>query len=375
MTISWTASASRNLTALAINGSTVWTGSIASGAARVALTTPISIPVFSIIKNNTFTFSGTASVILTLDATFETSTGAIFYGRLDPANEPTYPGITPVYPAANKVSKWSMNENAGTSVADSFGANTGTYTSAVWAAGKFSSGLQFGGSNNRLTVADAGTLDLTNAATVGAWIYPTTLRASDGIAHKGIATGAADEAYSLTLGATNSSAIRFYFRNSAGTTFSVESAAATIATNNWYFVVGTWSTAAAGGNVSVYINGELANTTAVAAIQNARNSATALLVGSKFSSGANANANLTFRGRIDEAFIYNRAMTANEIKALYLGVAEAGATIPTIIKSTGKFVEGGGTIKMRQTMLATFEVTGGVMNITNYDEILQHLLP
>ena len=377
-TVAWTQSSSRTMTTLAINGATVWTGSISSGAGKIALATLATIPASSIIKTNTITFNNTSSVITTLDMTFETTAGATFFERLDPPNEPDYPNPPPTYPSTNRVSKWSMNENTGATVNDSFGTNTGTSSinPAVWTTGKFSYGITFGGSNNRVVVADNNTLDLTNGGTVGAWIYPTTLTASSGIVHKGISTGLADEAYGLTIGTTNTT-ILFYFVNTSGTTRSMQTAASTIPTaNTWYFVVGTWSTAAVNGKVSVYVNGELIGTpTTVAAIESARNSATALLIGSKFSSGNQAQ-NLIFPGKIDESFIFNRALTSDEVKSLYLGTVDAQLiNHPTLIKSTGKYIDTSLAVMSRQTMLATFDVIGGVMKVSKYGETTNHLLP
>ncbi len=48
---------------------------------------------------------------------------------------------------------------------------------------------------------------------------------------------------------------------------------------------------------------------------------------------------------------------------------------PTVIRSTGKFVDSGMNVKMRQTMVATFSASGGSLKITEYSETSEHLLP
>ncbi len=69
---------------------------------------------------------------------------------------------------------FSFDENAGTITSDASGnANQGSVSGATWVSGRYGSSLRFNGTNALVTVADANSLDLTNAFTIEAWVYPT----------------------------------------------------------------------------------------------------------------------------------------------------------------------------------------------------------
>ena len=87
-------------------------------------------------------------------------------------------------PAANLVGAWGFDETGGTTTADASGrGNTGTISGATrTTAGKFGSALTFDGVNDLVTVADSASLDLTNSATLEAWVNPTALGL--GVAHR-----------------------------------------------------------------------------------------------------------------------------------------------------------------------------------------------
>src|SRR4029079_18768438 len=74
------------------------------------------------------------------------------------------------------VAAYSFNESSGSTTIDASGnANTGTIVNATRSlAGKFGGALSFNGTNARVTVPDAASLDLTNAFTLEAWVMPST---------------------------------------------------------------------------------------------------------------------------------------------------------------------------------------------------------
>ena len=112
--------------------------------------------------------------------------------------EPTYTG-----------GLWHLDEGTGTSAMDSSGnGNTATFVGApIWrTGGRFGYALECDGTDDRLSVADAGSLDIdssTGTLTMEAWVYPHT---SGGgawrtIMSKRTPTGATD--YEMTLNQTN----------------------------------------------------------------------------------------------------------------------------------------------------------------------------
>jgi hypothetical protein len=88
----------------------------------------------------------------------------------------------------------------------------------------------------------------------------------------------------------------------------------------------------------------------------------------------NGRSNTYLNGRIDEASYFTRAISATEISAIN-SPNTGESTAATIITSTGKFVDNSSNVLMRQTIVATFDVSGSSMNITNYDETTGHITP
>src|SRR5882762_4802922 len=77
--------------------------------------------------------------------------------------------------AAGLSAAYAMDEGSGTTISDKSGNNnTGTLTNGpTWTTGKYGGALLFDGVDDRVRVNDSNSLDLTNAATFEAWVYPT----------------------------------------------------------------------------------------------------------------------------------------------------------------------------------------------------------
>jgi len=78
------------------------------------------------------------------------------------------------------VAAYSFDEGSGGTTADASGnSNAGRLEGATWSSqGKFGGSLSFNGTNSRVTVPDATSLDLSTAMTLEAWVYPTKLSGS-----------------------------------------------------------------------------------------------------------------------------------------------------------------------------------------------------
>src|SRR5207302_7234735 len=72
------------------------------------------------------------------------------------------------------VAAYSFNEGTGTAVTDNSGnGHTGTIANATWtSSGKFGSALSFNGTNAKVSIPDAASLELTTGMTLEAWVNP-----------------------------------------------------------------------------------------------------------------------------------------------------------------------------------------------------------
>jgi len=208
---------------------------------------------------------------------------------------------------------WSLNEGSGGNIGES--AYLGQiYGNAVWEEGKVGTALDFSpgadGLGGYVQVPDSDLLDLTIAGTVEAWIYADALTPSQcaGIVHKGDEANFSDEAYSLQFWSGNSIALLV----NNGSSYDLVQSTTNLVTGQWYHVVGSWDAS----GMKIYLNGELNNSNTAQAI--AQNSSGALNIGAQLSeSYSSFHKNMGFDGTIDEVKIYDRAISADEIKASY----------------------------------------------------------
>ncbi len=205
-------------------------------------------------------------------------------------------------PVTGLVLAFGFEETAGTTANDSSTAkNNGTINGPTGtASGKFGRALSFDGTNDRVDVPDANTLDLTTGMTLEAWVKPTT---NVGWRTAILKERGSDLLYALYT--SNGSKPRT--ENFTGTE---NTAAGTTALplNAWSHIASTYD----GTNLRFYLNGTLAATKATTGAM--PNTANPLRI------GGNAVWGEYFAGLIDEVRIYNRALSETELKA-DMGVA------------------------------------------------------
>ncbi len=216
------------------------------------------------------------------------------------------------------VGYWPMDSLDGTNAADRSGnGNTGTtVNSPSLVKGKISQALSFNGTNQYVSAANSSSLN-PNAVTVSGWAkansfggYTTFLNKQSG----GV--------YQLEF--TNNSA-QAWVGTSGGHVACVSSISS--ASGTWYFYTLTYDSVS---GLSLYINGVVGCSGASAGVL-ANNTGT-LTIG-----GDTANGGRWFDGSIDDVRIYNRALSASEVMALYqntLGVSRVSAS-PTNLVPNG----------------------------------------
>jgi hypothetical protein len=205
---------------------------------------------------------------------------------------------------------WKFDEGSGSSAADASGnGNTGTLVNGpTWTTGKIGQALNFDGVNDYVTLGNPASLQLTGAITVSAWVYHdafvhaanTIASKQGGSTNRGWKLGAnngAGSAYCFDIAPTNSTLLGACGPGNSNTT------------GEWVHVVGVYDPSNA---IIVYKNG------AQIGIQ------TSGVPASQFSSSRpveiGTRSDVTdhwFDGKIDDVRIYNLALSASEIQALY----------------------------------------------------------
>lgn len=202
---------------------------------------------------------------------------------------------------ANVAAAWSMNENAGTFVADSTGDGyngTATSTTSV-VAGKFGNARGFNGSQGYIQVANEATLPFgTSARTVCSWVMTNSLSGTSVIFDTG--TTSTDQFFGLGRSGADLDGFGWNDDISVPNFFS---------TGVWYYVCLSYN----GTTAALYGNG----------VQLAQAAKSWNTVDSGGTFIGNDYSNHVWNGSIDEVSYYTRALSTAEISALYNGYGYA----------------------------------------------------
>lgn len=248
-------------------------------------------------------------------------------------------GGNPNPPPSGLVGYWNFNEGTGSSAFDSSGnSNTGTLTNnPTWTTGKLGGALQFDGVDDKVVVGDVSSLDLSgNALTLSAWIY------TDG-------TDTKQFPYIMGKVNTNNNYVMYLSNTAMSATMGLNTGALTncaktsFAHNQWNLVTTTYD----GANISIYVNGALKGTCAKTGNIVPNNDP--FIIGDKGNGSNNPN---PFKGKIDDVRVYNTALSASEVLALYNEVpADGGDTTPPAVSLTAPSASA--TISNTTTVSAT----------------------
>jgi parallel beta-helix repeat protein len=203
--------------------------------------------------------------------------------------------------APGTISYWKFDDGSGTTAKDSVDANSGTLMNGpTWATGKVSGALQFDGSNDYVDCGVASNLGITSEITVEAWVKTT--QAPGATARSFVDKVSSQSPYrGYNLGAYNGHA---YF--AAGGDYGGYAVTSTSIVNNgvWHHLAGVYN----GTHSFIYVDGILEQSAAKTNLL-ATSDPVHLWIG-KDPWG-------NFGGMIDEAAVYNRALTAEEIATHY----------------------------------------------------------
>jgi len=202
---------------------------------------------------------------------------------------------------------WSFDEGSGTIAYDSSGSNLTASVSGSWEQScKIGSCLSVSGGAIAASVSDTtgSPLDLAGSLTISFWLYPISY--VSGYAYHPINkwTGTADANYVIYYFGDAAGGDYKYMRpyaNCGGAWQSMNTGKIVDTLNEWHHIV--WSYNPTIAESKFYVNGALASTAS-------RNCTLAV-------NNASLNIGAQQSGKIDEVRIYNRTLSAAEIKAIY----------------------------------------------------------
>ena len=194
-----------------------------------------------------------------------------------------------------------MNEGSSSVVYDhSRYGNHGQIVGANWTQGKFGWCLSFDGVDDYVEVPDSASLNITDEITVEAWVNGDLASQYKGILEKRDST---ESGFALLSWGADS--IKFEITN-----IGLYIQKTGLESFRWYHVVGTYDSSI--GKGCLYINGVKVGEKTVSGTIKTNNAR--LFIGSR---GIGDKPAAYFNGTIDEVRIYNRALSAEEIKRLY----------------------------------------------------------
>jgi len=207
------------------------------------------------------------------------------------------------------VGEWHFDEGSGTTATDSSEyENNGTINGATWTTGKLGSALNFDGVDDYIDCGHDASLDITDKITIMLWVKSAV--AGKGGPNAGPickAEEGIDWSWQLRYNAPiegNYMGFQFNGDPEGSTWVSVKH---DLSLGEWYHIAGTFD----GTDIKCYLNGIEKDTNTISAI---KGGSSTLFIGQD-------GWDNIFNGVIDEVKIYNRALSAEEIKADY----EAGS--------------------------------------------------
>ncbi|MDD5688394.1 MAG: LamG domain-containing protein [Elusimicrobia bacterium] len=218
-----------------------------------------------------------------------------------------------VVSADGLVGYWKFDEGAENIANDSSAnGNKGTIIGCKWVKGKVNSALLFDrASKNYVNCGPCANLNITNAFTISAWVNPASFSNVSAIVGKR-RMGGYLYGYFLSLTTDKATGGQIVCTVSDGTINGNSTSASKVVANTWQMVTVTFLA----GKIDTYYNGALLGSKTV--------TTTTILSGTEnLGIGASSATNppYFFDGMIDEVKIYNKALTAEEIKAEYDAVA------------------------------------------------------
>ena len=270
---------------------------------------------------------------------------------------------------------WPGNDNAN----DLIGGNNGTLMNGVgYALGEVGDAFSLNGQDQYVLIGQPvpANLQIQNAITLSAWIYPTAYPLNLGSGPYGMIVGSQmDENYSGAAlffnaqqdnGGSNGVPVgSIIFSLGDGGAFYQVATQSQVALNQWTLIT---ATATANKTPQIYFNGVLQPAAyTVSGSGTTWNGTIAYPDSDWFAIGQEVNENRPFTGQIDEVQIYNTALTAAQVQALYNSAATGTCAVQnasTVTLSSSQSPADQGTQISLTAAISPSSATG---TITFYD--------
>ena len=260
-------------------------------------------------------------------------------------------------PLAGMISYWKFEEGAGITAADSADSNTGTLAGPAWSSGKVGGALSFDGIDDYVVCGSRSNLNILNEITLEAWInsaamgpYHQTIVEKGNFTYSGL---------SYTLAITPEGKVLSGVRHchtfvGDGGDWSIDGVVTDLVLqpNTWYHVV---SHIRSSDSVSIYVNGALSKTGPIDQTVLSR-PAEPLTIGALLYYGGYIQ---LFRGSLDEVAVYNRGLSAEEIRQHYLGGLHGSGYLDGFVDETPPLIAPHDDITVEAASAA-----GAVVNFT-----------
>ena len=240
--------------------------------------------------------------------------GTIYYTNLNDNSNPStaYINTDPNLVGYWHLDNWGSYGETSTHIYDFSGnGNDGTaYNGASpTSSGKYNGGFYFDGSNDYISIPDDPSLDgFTNGFTAIAWIKPEDISSRASILHKYDTGGAGERAWFLEI--YNSDMLESFF-SSNGDTYVADRFENNLVLGSFQQIALVWQS---NQNPVLYVNGVVqTRIESSGTVSSIYNSAAPFEIGRSTYSPTRA-----FKGTIDEVMIFNRSLSADEIKSIYI---------------------------------------------------------
>jgi hypothetical protein len=194
----------------------------------------------------------------------------------------------------------------------------GSATTTAKTIGKLGQALRFNGTASHVNVGSNSSLDDLDTITISAWIKPgTDMNAAGEIFAKTVDGGIYTDGPDVWYDPTDSHKLMFAQGFTGGSGFAIWYASNAITRGQWQHIAIVYSRASAANNPAMYVNGVAQTVTADVSFPAAGTARSDSAGDAVIGAYGGVNTLGFFKGVIDDVRIYNRLLSASEVKQLY----------------------------------------------------------